>query len=58
MLESPGVKVTLSEKAPFLSEPYVGIRKNLILLILVPVFDKEEYVGFLSKQLNYMKKIF
>ncbi|KAA0549898.1 diguanylate cyclase [Bacillus sp. BGMRC 2118] len=48
-IKSVGVKEALSKKAPTISEPYVGVSKQIIILVSHPVFDeKGVYKGFIG----------
>ncbi|MCP3764738.1 sensor domain-containing diguanylate cyclase [Domibacillus sp. A3M-37] len=48
-LNSIGAREALKKKAPLISEPYVAVTGNLILLISVPVFDESgSYKGFIA----------
>lgn len=48
-IKSVGVKEALSKKQPTISEPYVGVSKQIIILVSNPVFDeKGNYRGFVG----------
>ncbi|HYK72596.1 MAG TPA: cache domain-containing protein [Pseudoneobacillus sp.] len=58
-----GAKEALDRKVPLISKPYVGVTKNLILLVSVPVFDHNGvYKGFIGGTIylheeNSLKKV-
>lgn len=60
---SIGVQEALKKKIPLISKPYVGVTKNLLLLISVPVFDNNGiYKGFIGGTIylhkeNSLKKV-
>ncbi|WP_111895539.1 sensor domain-containing diguanylate cyclase [Acinetobacter sp. MB5] len=51
-----GFKLSLEHKAPFISSPYYGASKNLLVFISQPIFDTQHrYLGFIGATI-YLKK--
>ncbi|WP_330519520.1 sensor domain-containing diguanylate cyclase [Brenneria sp. g21c3] len=55
-LTTPGVQEALREKQRLISEPYVSVANNLIVLISSPIFNRDgQYKGFVGASI-YLKK--
>lgn len=56
-VESAGVTQALKEKRPLVSEPYMSVNNNLIVMVSEPLFDeKGTYRGFLGASIRLQEQ--